>query len=640
MKKVLPLTALICCVIHFCFAENQLIVWEPPAGTPENRLFNVQVRNAGEQEWKNLFVYNVKVGHQHAVPKNSSMVVFDFSGVVEMKISYTRKIRSFEMRPGSYGIEAVQNGNELCFTLEQNADAPRKLVLRLNESWDEECLHILTNIPEQNAPSPDDSDVYVIRPGDSIPLQLPEGKNIYFFAPGNHSLPRGLWVEIDLGAVFNVDRIGIATGSFAKKTHPQKYIVEAKTKENESYTTLFDGTKNTKIDYFTQKFSPKRARFVRLRLLGSNVSEGYIFSNAINEFEIYETGKRENLAKGRAVAGAMTGYQKATDGNTNTPFSSKHQYGNWHSGESFFISKDNCTVYIAAGAVVKGSLLSDGENNVTVRGRGILDCSELVHEPYTLYEARTGAIWLIDGKNNCVEGVTVLDSPMWAIVMNFSEAPAVSGVNIIGCVVNSDGVHMSGSTGGVVNGMFSRTCDDGFVIYHYAPTSDIDVKNCVFWGDDARNIFLGLGNGPQAVIENIRFKNLEILNQQGVWIVEKFTGVFQLWSQSGNIIRNISFENIQIDPFRNPSKSAIFQLRTDAMDEHAKNGSFIKDISFHNIVYKGSGEQPSLLLGSSSDSAIENIRFSNYRRQDVVVTNTHSGNITQSNYVSGLHFSK
>lgn len=49
-------------------ASNELSVWEPPAGTAANATFEVQVRAAGETAWNDLFVYNVKVGHQDGSP--------------------------------------------------------------------------------------------------------------------------------------------------------------------------------------------------------------------------------------------------------------------------------------------------------------------------------------------------------------------------------------------------------------------------------------------------------------------------------------------------------------------------------------------------------------------------------------------
>ena len=67
----------------------------------------------------------------------------------------------------------------------------------------------------------------------------------------------------------------------------------------------------------------------------------------------------------------MPGYDKAVDGDLDTQYETENGYGNWHSGESFFLSKDGYTAYIAGGAIVQGSICADEVSNLTVKGRGI-----------------------------------------------------------------------------------------------------------------------------------------------------------------------------------------------------------------------------------------------------------------------------
>lgn len=118
--------------------------------------------------------------------------LFDFSGSVDVKVTY--------------------HGGTLTFTMEQGVTAPRKIAVRINNDWYTRVLHVLTNPIEQDAPQPTDANVYAINPGDSVPAELPAGKTVYYFKPGQHDLPRGLWLDVDLGTECARDRVQLDQG--------------------------------------------------------------------------------------------------------------------------------------------------------------------------------------------------------------------------------------------------------------------------------------------------------------------------------------------------------------------------------------------------------------------------------------------
>lgn len=627
--------------------SNTVHTWSPPAGIAMNPTFTVQIKPSNGSEWTDIFVYNVILGHQDGTKFDSSMVLFDFSGSMDVKVTYHGgTMNCYDIRPSSYGIHAVQIGNTLTFSTTQDEDSPRKIVIRINDSWNTENLHILTNPLETDVPSESAPNVHLIHPGDEIPLQLPEGKDTYYFKPGLHTLPKGSWVEVDLGDAYTIDRIDLGQTILKMQglgmdpiSYPNKYLVETKVEANDPYTLVYDGTGNTLEGYLTNSFSPREARYVRLMLLGSNVDSGWVFSNSIGEFNVYEAGGgTTNLALNRAIAGAMPSYVHAVDGNEHTRYGTSSNYGNWHSGESFFISQHHTTVYMAPGAVCYGSISSDEVDHVTIRGRGILDGSQLQHINPTPGEGRTGAIWLSGGRDNRVEGITIIDPTMWAVVMNFATRPVVQNIHIIAYEVNADGIHFSGSSHGLITGVFIRTPDDDIVMYHYGPTSHNTVQNSVLWGDDAHVILIGLGSVPDAHISELTFQNIDVLNQQGVYILDKFTGVLKLWANGGNDIRNILFKDIRIEAFRDPYKAAVFQFRTDERFPGDKDGGIIENITLDNVIYRGSGEQRALIKGVNQDSFVKDVYFKNYQRQDILVTDISSGHMDVQEHVSNVLF--
>ena len=163
---------------------TSLVTWDAPSDTPLNTTYKVQVREPGG-DWHPLPVHNMKVGHQagdplrmSANPKSrldaadASFVLFDFDKTVE--------IHEFKLSPESYGIEAkLSGGNTVVFSIAQRADAPRKMVFRPNGDYESECLHLLTNPVEKDAPNPADANVLVIQPGDAIPRSWPEGNSMH-----------------------------------------------------------------------------------------------------------------------------------------------------------------------------------------------------------------------------------------------------------------------------------------------------------------------------------------------------------------------------------------------------------------------------------------------------------------------------
>ncbi len=639
-KNHLFMLVLACCFCNMiATAQNVLNVWSPPSGTAANTKFTVQVRKQGDASWTDLFEYNVKVGHQNGSVNNSSMVNFDFSGSVEIKVTYNGgTVSSYDIRPWSYGINATQSGNTLTFPIMQDPNAPRKIVVRINNDWETEVLHINTNLPETDAPSVSASNVYAINPGDPIPYELPAGKNTYYFKPGAHTLPSGLWLELDLGASYSIDKIGLNQGNYQTNIGKIKYIVETKLNAGDSYTIAYDGTGNTSTGTITQTFTAINARYVRLKLLGNNAASSYVFASVINEFMVYAVGGTVNLALNKAISGGMPGYEYAVDGSTISSYISPTAYGNWHAGEAFYLGKTGTTVYIPGGASVKGSFMSDAVDRITIKGRGLLDCSDLRHTLTTPQsEGRTGAIWMISGADNRVEGITILDPPMWSIVMNFSTRPVVKGVHLFGRDVNSDGVHFSGSTNGIVDNVFFRACDDLLVMYHYAAGNNNTFKNSVFFGDDAHIALIGLsGSSGGQPISKLSFQNIDILNQQGVYDLDKFNGCFKLWPNGGNRISDVVFDNIRIDSFRTAGNAAIFQFRTDERFTGENAGS-IRNITVSNLTYNGKYERQSLLKGVDGSHDVNGVSFVNYIREGAVVTDATSGNIDVQSYVSNLN---
>ncbi|MHB8963853.1 MAG: hypothetical protein ACYC5K_11950, partial [Saccharofermentanales bacterium] len=408
-----------------------IVTWNPPDTTVRSEEFSVFVKSPEEEQYTPVFCHRIFTGHQKGEFSPSSMAVFDFDGDADIKIVFHGSpLQECDVRPHSYGIrpDVSTTENSVRFRLSQKEEAPRKMLVRINGGWEEGALHLLTNPTEKSRPDRSAPNVLVIRSGDGIPEVLPEGKDTYYFDEGLHTLPQGLWAELDLGDAHEIDRFEILQDYFSlndcatdgKKLDPLKFTLEYKTQHDEPYRMLFDGTANKDSGRIADKFPSCRCRIVRLKLYGTTAEKGWIFAAAVNELKLFSKDSDIDVAQGKAVRGAIPQFRNLTDGDPSTIYTGSHRTASWHAGESFFIARPGTRLYLSAGAVVRGSIASEDISDITITGRGILDSSHLHHKDPGPGEARTGALWLTGGDNYRIEGITILDAPMWQVVLNYS----------------------------------------------------------------------------------------------------------------------------------------------------------------------------------------------------------------------------
>ncbi|KAH7247159.1 pectin lyase fold/virulence factor [Fusarium solani] len=141
---------------------NSIITYPIPSGVQNSTAFEVKI--------------NPTTGSRSYY--QSSMVYFDFNGTVEIAATWAKeRPQEVRVRPDSYSIKAQKSGRSVGFTL----DRPRDVVLQINgEIFD--VLHIFTNPPPVDEPSPDDPDAIYYGPGFhsvSGEIQVPSGKTLY-----------------------------------------------------------------------------------------------------------------------------------------------------------------------------------------------------------------------------------------------------------------------------------------------------------------------------------------------------------------------------------------------------------------------------------------------------------------------------
>ncbi len=295
--------------------------------------------------------------------------------------------------------------------------------------------------------------------------------------------------------------------------------------------------------------------------------------------------------------------------------------------------QDNETVYIAGGAVVRGSILAEGVSNAKVLGRGILDGGDAKKVPWSLIETRRA-------KNILVEGIVILNDQGWTIVPRHSEDIEFRNIKMIGWNNNSDGVNPVGSKRVRIRGSFLRNNDDCIAIKAMGEAADgdvdgVEVEDSVLWNAAAGNA-LEIGYELRAKsIRNIVLRNCDVIHAEGA--------AMSIHNADGATVSNVTSENIWVEdapkrlidiaiglsiysadcprqynrgnPQREPvpkemrsPRGAWFRLPGDDLEERRKKRGRVETISFKNIhVLGASPSSVRQFIGYDDEHAVRDV---------------------------------
>jgi hypothetical protein len=166
-------------------------------------------------------------------------------------------------------------------------------------------------------------------------------------------------------------------------------------------------------------------------------------------------------------------------------------------------------VYLAAGAVIKGSFAIANAHDVTITGRGVIDGSGIPHQEN--YRVIRGD----HTQNVLIEGITIVDAPGWIISFwGGNENLTVRNVKTVGSFrYNSDGVQ-TGTVGLLVEDCFLQCNDDNFSLNGIC--QQVEIRNNVLWNLYNGGVFmLGWATGDHFDLRDIVIHDNVILRAGG-----------------------------------------------------------------------------------------------------------------------------
>lgn len=205
------------------------------------------------------------------------------------------------------------------------------------------------------------------------------------------------------------------------------------------------------------------------------------------------------------------------------------------------------TVYLAPGAVVRGTLTARG-SNIRICGRGVLS-GELLqgewirHKRGLVDTPKDARAWGIAPMvwndawqgSTSVEGITIIDAPSYNLAL--TAKLTVRNVKILSWNYSTDGV--SGGPG-LVEHCFFKVNDDVFTLYQ----SNRTLRNLVIWKQMNQAVFQ-LGYGYPQSVSNILVEKIDIIRDE-TETQNGHRGIIVLSASKGCAFSNVLFQEITV----------------------------------------------------------------------------------------------
>lgn len=286
--------------------------------------------------------------------------------------------------------------------------------------------------------------------------------------------------------------------------------------------------------------------------------------------------------------------------------------------------KDNETLYIEGGAVLRGQIRVTSAKNVKIAGHGILDGIYYDYHPiknrkFVLFE-------------NCrqveIKDFILINPTGWMIMLYASEDIIIRNVKELGRGHGTDGVDIVGSRKVLIENCIFRNGDDCIAVKSVR-RKQYNSDDCDWEGVDdvlVTNSSLQTNMGGQVFeighelmvgkITNIKFTNCDVLGAHGQ------SGVFGIHNSDHAVVSNVLYENIRVDHYYNKLIDIrIIESRwSDAESRGQVENVLLKDIDVTVSEYN-TGYSISLIGGYDDNHKVKNVTIDNFKLNGQKVTN-------------------
>ncbi len=215
--------------------------------------------------------------------------------------------------------------------------------------------------------------------------------------------------------------------------------------------------------------------------------------------------------------------------------------------------KDNETLYLAPGAWVRGNVRSIGTRNISIRGRGVLDGSNVPVRAGSSAEEAGGEglrnmVYLEGTTGARIEGITIFNSQDWTVYLNRANGTTVDGVRILNPSVQygDDGFDVVSSSHVRIENTFVRTNDDCVVVKNLGnvDTADIMVRHAVLWNMPRGGNGLEIGfETRNTSIHDVHFQDIDLIH------IERGSAI-SIHNGDAATVEDVSYDDIRVEDAR------------------------------------------------------------------------------------------
>ena len=316
-----------------------------------------------------------------------------------------------------------------------------------------------------------------------------------------------------------------------------------------------------------------------------------------------------------------------------------HTNSNYMTTMDFIDVPSGKTVYIAPGAVVKAQIRTNPylneagwdtkpmKENITIRGRGILDLSQWCGDFTDAARAKQPempGIVAFRANNVTIEGVVVVNPERQTVNVIGSSNVTIDNIKGFTSMHEGDGIVLVMDNKNVtVKNSFVRTSDDALVTG--ANSSNILWENNVVASMRVHSLMVNAGN-----LTGYTAKNIYIINSNAYPGIRGTIGVYS----ANGLTDNVLFENIEIERTRYGSMLEIYPY---SIWNHV-TGS-ISNIVFKNVNYASNPYDLGSQIGGISETEyVDGVHFDNVKVDGKLVTDSKSGNLSIGSYVKNVTY--
>ncbi len=380
--------------------------------------------------------------------------------------------------------------------------------------------------------------------------------------------------------------------------------------------------------------------------------EGNVITFPITEPNVY------TVEWGGSAMNAMYVFANAIDYDAPTQSTDTVKYigpGAWT--VDAMVLKSGMNVYISGGAIVRGIVVGDKVNDVTLRGHGWLDGSD--HKSWML-EKRTAyvPVNLNRCQNVTIQGIAMLNPNAWCLNLFECSNVSVDGVKIITARPNGDGITIQSCQDVLVRNSFVRSWDDSLVVKNYSSVKGSDsaritFDNCQVWTDLAQSMEIGYetnkGGKLKPVIQDITFRNITVLHSF-------HKPVMSIHNADNAKISGIRYENITVEDASMGKGDAgsnaqliDITIASSSWSSTTKRGT-VDDVVFDGIQvlygddsidFREGNLCPLRMMGADAEHMVSNVTVKDLVVEGNAITDENvTDNVTTSicKFTDGIHF--